>query len=53
MLIVKESNQDNLQQQIDKKLSEEQLAHYRGLLDLDIDKLDEWVAEIIKETVDD
>ncbi|MPY24424.1 ABC-three component system middle component 1 [Shewanella sp. YLB-07] len=52
-LLVKESNQQNLQQQIDNKLSTEQRINCSELLALDINKLDEWINEIVKETVDD
>jgi hypothetical protein len=52
-LLVKESNKDNLQQQIDKKLSEDQQLQCDDLLKLDIDELDEWFAEIVREAVDD
>jgi hypothetical protein len=52
-LLVKESNKDNLQQQIDKKLSEDQQLQCDDLLKLNINELDEWIAEIVREAVDD
>ncbi|MCJ8348644.1 ABC-three component system middle component 1 [Moritella sp.] len=52
-LLVKESSQENLQQKIDSKLSELQRVNCDELLALDINKLDDWFAEIVKENVDD
>jgi len=52
-LTVKESNQDNLQQQINHKLTEQQLDSCDEFLALDTDKLNEWFDEIVKEVVDD
>ena len=53
ILLVKESNQENLQKKIDNKLSEIQRVNCDELLDLDINKLDDWFAEIVKEDIDD
>lgn len=52
-LLVEESNQENLQQKIDNKLSEIQRVNCDELLALDMSKLDDWFTEILKEAVDD
>lgn len=52
-LLVKKSNQEILQQKIDNKLSVVQRENCDELLDIDINKLDDWFAEIVKEAVDD
>ena len=52
-LIVKKSSQKDLQVQIDEKLSAEQQVYCNALLNLEAEKLDEWIAEIVKEVVDD
>jgi hypothetical protein len=52
-LTVKESNQDNLQQKINQKLTEPQLVSCDEFLALDTGKLNEWFDEIVKEVVGD
>lgn len=48
-LIVTPSVQDVLQQEIDNKLSKEQLAECEKLLALDINDLEGWFTELVKE----
>jgi len=52
-LLVKKSDQANLQQKIDNNLSEVQRVNCDELLVLDTNNLDDWFAEIVKEVVDD
>ena len=52
-LLVKKSNQEDLQQQIDDELSEEQLESCDELLVLDTDNLNNWFEELVKESADD
>lgn len=52
-LLVKKSKQENLQKQIDRKLSQEQRENCEDLLALDVNKLDEWFKDVVKEVVDD
>lgn len=52
-LLVKESDQENLQQKIDNNLSELQRVNCDELLVLDTSNLNNWFAEIVKEIVDD
>ncbi|QLJ10256.1 MULTISPECIES: ABC-three component system middle component 1 [unclassified Pseudoalteromonas] len=48
-LIVTPSNQVVLQQKIDNKLTEKQLRECEKLLELDINDLESWLAELVKE----
>jgi hypothetical protein len=52
-LLVKESNQEDLQQQIDNELSEVQRESCDELLALDTDNLNNWFEELVKEAADD
>jgi hypothetical protein len=52
-LLVKESNQDDLQQKIDDELSEVQRESCDELLALDTDNLNNWLEELVKEAADD
>lgn len=48
-LMVTPSNQEVLQQKIDNKLTAEQLRECEKLLDLDLNDLESWVTELVKE----
>ncbi|MCF2948486.1 hypothetical protein L0668_10245 [Paraglaciecola aquimarina] len=52
-LLVSGSNQDVLQQKIDKKLTEEQLLECEKLLGLDVNNLDGWLSAVIGEETGD
>ncbi len=52
-LLVKESNQEDLQQKIDDELSEVQRESCDELLALDTDNLNNWFEELVKESADD
>lgn len=52
-LLVERSDKEVLQQTIDNKLSPEQLSECEKLLALDVDDLDDWFNEIVKEEIDD
>lgn len=52
-LLVKESNQEDLQQQIDDELSEVQRESCDELLVLDADNLNNWFEKLVKEAADD
>ncbi len=52
-LFVEKSNQEDLQEKIDTNLTEKQRVHCDELLALDINNLDDWFTEILKEEVDD
>lgn len=52
-LLVKKSNQDDLQQKIDDELSEVQRVSCDELLALDTDNLNNWFEELVKEAADD
>ena len=47
--MVTPSNQEVLQQKIDDKLTAEQLRECEKLLDLDLNDLESWVTELVKE----
>ncbi|MBB1335851.1 MULTISPECIES: hypothetical protein [unclassified Pseudoalteromonas] len=47
-LTVTPSDQHVLQQEIDDKLSKEQLAECKKLLELDINDLESWLTELVK-----
>ena len=52
-LLVTESNQGVLQQKIDTKLTEEQLLECEKLLELDVNNVEGWFSELVKEEGDD
>ena len=52
-LLVAPSNQEILQHKIDKKLTEEQLVECEKLLKLDVNNLEGWFTELVKEDVND
>lgn len=52
-LIVAPSNQEVLQKKIDRKLTEKQLVECEKLLELDVNNLEGWLSEVIKEEADD
>jgi hypothetical protein len=52
-LLVKESNQEDLQQKIDDELSQVQRKNCDELLVLDADNLNKWFEELVKEAADD
>jgi hypothetical protein len=53
ILLVKESNQEDLQQKIDDELSAVQRESCDELLVLDTDNLNDWFEELVKESADD
>jgi hypothetical protein len=52
-LLVSPSNQEVLQQKIDVILTEDQIVECDELLKLDVNSLDTWFSEVVKEEVDD
>jgi hypothetical protein len=52
-LLVAESDQGVLQQKIDAKLTGEQLLECENLLDLDVNNVEGWFSELVKEEGDD
>ena len=53
VLLVAPSNQEILQHKIDKKLTEEQLVECEKLLKLDVNNLEGWFSELVKEEAND
>lgn len=52
-LLVAPSNQEILQHKIDEKLAEEQLVECEKLLKLDVNNLEGWFSELVKEEAND
>ena len=52
-LLVAPSNQEVLQHEIDRKLTEEQFVECEKLLELDVNNLEGWFSELVKEEVND
>jgi hypothetical protein len=52
-LLVAPSNQEVLQHEIDRKLTEEQFVECEKLLELDVNNLEGWFSELVKEEIND
>lgn len=52
-LLVAPSNQEVLQHKIDRKLTKEQFVEFEKLLELDVNNLEGWFSELVKEEAND